>query len=72
MYGVEISGFCATQILREIKFRESRSSKTAVFAIFEALNFVNLVKFNLQKVQKVLKNQSSEPVSVLKWQILHF
>ena len=27
------------QILREINFRNSRSSKTAIFAIFDALNF---------------------------------
>ena len=40
---VEISGFSVIQILREINFEESRSSKTAVLAIFGALNSVNLV-----------------------------
>ena len=34
-------GFSVIQILREINFGESRSSKTAVFAIFWVLNFVN-------------------------------
>ena len=43
------------QILREIKFGESRSSKTAILANFGALNFVGLVKFSLQKVQKFMK-----------------
>ena len=31
-----------SQILREIKFGESRCSKTAAFAILEARNFANL------------------------------
>ena len=47
---------CATtQILREINFDDSRSSKTAVFAIFEAQNFVDLVNSILEKEQKVIK-----------------
>ena len=50
-----LSGFSVTQILREINFGESRSSKTAVFAIFGALNLVNLVNFSLQKVQQYIK-----------------
>ena len=33
-HGEEISGFFATQILHEINFGETRSSKNAVFAIF--------------------------------------
>ena len=41
----------------------------AVFAIFEALNIVDLVNFSLQKVQKFLEKQNSEPLNVLKWQI---
>ena len=35
--------FSVTQILREINFRESSSSKTAFFAIQGALNFVDLI-----------------------------
>ena len=42
--------FSAIQILREINFEESRSSKTVIFVLFGALNFVNLVKFSLLKV----------------------
>ena len=61
--------FSVTQILREINFGESRSSKIAIFG---ALNFVDLVNISLQKVQKVMKNQNSEPLSVLKLQILLF
>ena len=40
-----------TQILREINFREYRSSKTSVFAILGALNFANLINCSLQKVK---------------------
>ena len=47
--------FSVIQILREINFRESRSSKITGFAIFGALNFVNLVTVSLQKVQKFIK-----------------
>ena len=50
VHSVEISGFPVTQILREINFREARSSKTAVFAILGAVNFANLVNFGLPKV----------------------
>jgi len=41
--------FSVTQILREIDFGESRSSKYAVLAIFAVVNFSKLV-LNLQKV----------------------
>ena len=44
--------FSIIQILREINFGESRSSKIAISEILEALTFVNLVNFSLQKVQK--------------------
>ena len=37
--------------IREINFRESRSSKTAIFAVLDALKFVNLVDFSLQTVK---------------------
>jgi len=43
------------QILREINFRESRSSKTAIFG---ALRFINLVK--KQNNAKIHKNPTSE------------
>ena len=48
--------FTAIQILCEINFGDSRSSKTAVFATFRALKFVNLVHFNLQKVHNIIKS----------------
>ena len=48
--------FSATQILREIHFGESRSSKNAVEAILGALKLVNLVNVRLQRVQKFLKS----------------
>ena len=47
--------FSVIQILLEINFWESRSSKTAIFAILGALNFVNLVNFSIQKLQKFIK-----------------
>ena len=43
-----------TQILRVIKFGDSRSAKSKN-AIFGPLNFVHLVHFSLQKVQKCIK-----------------
>ena len=39
--------FSIRQILREIKFGDSKSAKTAVFAILGAVNFVNLVNVSL-------------------------
>ena len=36
----KFKGFSVIQILREINFKESRSSKTAVFAILGAVKFV--------------------------------
>ena len=64
--------FSVSQILCEIIFGVSRSSKSAIFTIFWSLNFVILVNFNLQKLQKFIKNPNSEPLNVLKWLILHF
>ena len=64
--------FSVTQILREINFEESRSFKSAVFAILGSIKIVNLLNFNLLKVQKFIqKNQNSESLNVLKWQILN-
>ena len=48
--------FPFTQILREIKFGESRNSKTAICAFLEGLNFVKLVNCNLQKVHNFIKS----------------
>ena len=63
--------FSITQILREIKFGRSRSSKNADFAIFGALNFINLLdRYQPAKSAKMPKNRNSEPLNVLKWQIL--
>ena len=65
--------FLVIKILRKINFGEcNRNSKTAIFAIFWGLNFVNLVNFSLQKLQKDIKSQNSEPQNVLKWQFLQF
>ena len=54
--------FSITQNLREINFEDSRSAKSAVLG---AVNLVHLVNFSLQKVQKFIKNQNSEPLNVL-------
>ena len=56
--------FFVIQILCEINFGESRSSENVIFCVFRY--------FNLQKVQKFNENQKTEPLNVLKWQILHF
>ena len=52
--------FSVIQILREINFGQSKSSKIGAFAILVALNFVNLVDFSLLEVKKIIKikNQS--------------
>ena len=68
----KLQDFSKIQILREINFGESRSSKIAIFAIFGTAKFVNLINFNLSKSIKNLKNQNSEPLNVLIWQLLHF
>ena len=47
--------FSAPQILCEINFEESRSSKPTFFAILGALYFVNLVDFSIQKLGKLQK-----------------
>ena len=45
---LKFQDFSITQILRQINFEESRSSKTAIFTILGAMEFVNLVNFSLQ------------------------
>ena len=65
--------FSVTQILREINFGESGSSKTAFFAILGAMKFVILINYiQPSKNAKIHINQNSEPLNALKWQILHF
>ena len=54
LHGVEISGFSVTEILCEINYEESRSSKMPVFCELVALNLVHLVDFSLQKGQKII------------------
>ena len=55
--------FSIIQILCEINFVDSRSTKTDIFAILGAVNFVKP-----SKSEKIHKNQNSEPLNVLKWQ----
>ena len=52
---MEILGFSATNILREINFEDSRISKAGNFAVFEVLNFVNLVELGFEKLPKIMK-----------------
>ena len=47
--------FTIAQILREINFGESRSSKTVIFAILVALNSIQLIDFGLEQLQKFIK-----------------
>ena len=58
--------FCIIEILREIKFGDSRSAKSAVFAILAAVSFVHLVKIQPSKSAKIHKNPNSEPLNVVK------
>ena len=61
--------FSLTQILREINFEDSRNAKIAVFALLVSVDFVHLIK--IRKIgAKIHENQISEPLNVLKWQIL--
>ena len=46
----KIEDFFVTQILREINFRESRSSKIAIFAISEAQNVLLLELLESPKI----------------------
>ena len=64
--------FSVIQILRETNFGKTKSPKNAIFVIFGALNFVTLVNFSLSKSARINKNKNSEPLNVLKWQILQF
>ena len=50
-------GFSVTQILREINFKESRSSETAVYAILAAKNYPP------SRSAKIHKNQNSESLT---------
>ena len=55
--------FSVIQILREINFGESRSSKNAVFAIFRGSEFSYFGNFWLSKSEKINENQNSEPLN---------
>ena len=59
--------FSISQILREIKFWDSRSAKTTLLPLY-----VNFVNYQPSKSAKILGIQNLEPLNVLKWQILHF
>ena len=48
-----------------------KKKKTSVSIFLDILNFV-FVKFQSSKVQNFMKNQNSEPLNVVKWQVLHF
>ena len=63
--------FSVTQILREIKFGEIRSYENAVSSILMT-EFCYFIRFQPSKSAEIHKNQNSEPLNVLKWQILHF
>ena len=47
-----------------------KKKKTSVSIFLDILNFV-FVKFQSSKVQNFMKNQNSEPLNVVKWQVLH-
>ena len=55
-HSAEISGISDTQILREINFGESWSTKTALFAIWGALYTV----FQIKTVCKILREINFE------------
>ena len=47
-----------------------KNSEIVTRPLFAILGALNLVNFSLQKAQKVMKNQNSEPLNVLEWPIL--
>ena len=51
----QFQDFSVTQILGEINFGESRSSKNAIFGNFKASEFCSLGKNQPSKVQKLIK-----------------
>ena len=69
--------FSVIQILREINFKESKSSESNLrvsFAILGTLNIVNLVNFSFLKVQKYMKSKFRTTLLnyISKGQILSF
>ena len=58
------------QILREINFRETISSKNCCFGHFWGSEFCSIGKSKPLKSAKIHKNRNSEPLTVLKWQFL--
>ena len=61
--GWEFQDYSVTRILREITFGEY------LMKFLEILNFVTWVNFSFPKLQNLI-NQNSEPLNVLRWQIL--
>ena len=53
--------FYITQILREIKFRDSRSEKSAILTNLEALNFEFYEFLHYLKAEIYQINKNSEP-----------
>ena len=53
--------FSITEILREIKFGDSRSAKSAILTHSDALNYVFLVNLAFQKLQKCIKIKIQSP-----------
>ena len=60
------SDFTWNQFCRFYKCKNCR------FANLGAVNFVHLVNYSLTKSPEIIKNQNSEPLNMLEWQILHF
>ena len=60
------------QILREINFGQSRTPKKAIFCHFRGSVFCYFGKFQPSKGAKIHKKHNSEPLNVLKWQIMYF
>ena len=61
----KFQNFPATQILREISFRRSRSSKKYILTPLEAMDF-DFQDWKNCKLQIILQNQSSEMQKVSK------
>ena len=63
--------FVVIQILRETNFEEPQCLKLP-FLPFLGYEFCLCCKFQPSKSAKIHKTTNSEPLNVLKWQILHF
>ena len=58
------------QIFCEINFRGSRLFKTAILPFFGSESY-QFGTYQPTKSAKIHKNPNSEPLNVVKWQILH-